>query len=164
MKHQLYCLDANVLIVPWQTYYAYDICPSYWDFLNTLGERNTVFIPDDVFGELKKAEDGLYQWVKSSKIPIMKKDVEVANCLIRINAANPIHKLLSDDAKNRSVADPWVIAHAMRHNACVVTKEIKIPLSQKRIKIPNVCENMQIPCINDFELGRNFGLTFTCST
>lgn len=35
-----YCLDANVLIQAWQKYYNPKFCPSYWDILNELGEKD----------------------------------------------------------------------------------------------------------------------------
>ena len=163
MRHSLYCLDANVLIVPWQTYYAPEFCPSYWDVLDQLGQEKRLFIPGEVFTELEKTEDDLLDWVKKSHVPIVKTDTEVLNCLRAMYAANPVHKLLSDATSYRSMADPFVVAHAMKANACVVTKETKIEASMKKIKIPNVCENMGVPWINDFQLGRHFDIKLACS-
>ena len=58
-------------------------------------------------------------------------------------AANPAHQTLVDNARSRSLADPWVIAHAMKEKAIVVTKEEKITATNTaKIKIPNVCENV----------------------
>ncbi len=69
-----------------------------------------------------------------------------------------------DNTKARSLADPWVIAHAINENATVVTKEEKVTaLSSTRIKIPNVCDNMGIRWINDFDFVHELGIHFTCS-
>lgn len=63
-----------------------------------------------------------------------------------------------------SRADPWVIAHAIDKNATVVTKEEKISVvSSKRIKIPNVCDNMGVRWINDFEFIEEIGVKFKCA-
>jgi len=62
------------------------------------------------------------------------------------------------------LADPWVIAHAMKENATVVTKENKITTSNSnKIKIPNVCENMGVPCIDDFMFIEELNIQFTCN-
>ena len=49
----------------------------------------------------------------------------VTQNLTKIYAANPVHQYLVDNTKQRSLADPWVIVHALNDNACVVTKEEK---------------------------------------
>lgn len=121
-----YCLDANVLIEAWQKYYSPVFCPEYWDVLDELGQQNIIFIPEQVFQEIIRTEDDLTSWLKNSNIPILGIDVEVTKCLREMYAANPLHKFLVDNTKARSLADPWVIAHAMKENATVVTKEEKV--------------------------------------
>jgi hypothetical protein len=80
-----------------------------------------------------------------------------------IFAANPTHQNLVDNTKNRSLADPWVIAHAINVNATVVTKEEKVTnISTLKIKIPNVCDNMGVPWINDFQLIEKLNILFSC--
>ena len=160
---QKYCLDANVLIQAWQKYYSPRFCPDYWNLLNDLGEKDKIFLPQNVFEEITKTEDDLANWLNDSKIPIKEIDGVVANCLKDIYAANPLHKYLVDNTKQRSLADPWVIAHALKENACVVTKEEKVTaLNTTRIKIPNVCENMGIRWINDFEFVEELNIQFSC--
>jgi len=52
----------------------------------------------------------------------------------------------------------------MKSNACVVTKESKVlSLNTNKVKIPNVCDNMGVRWINDFEFVRELGIKFTCS-
>ncbi|HRG07967.1 MAG TPA: DUF4411 family protein, partial [Cyclobacteriaceae bacterium] len=66
--------------------------------------------------------------------------------------------------KSRSLADPWVIAHAMKENATVVTKEEKITaVNTTKIKIPNVCDNMKVRWINDYKFVEELNIRFTCS-
>ena len=159
-----YCLDANVLIQAWQKYYSPNVCPSYWDTLNALGIENRIFMPEMVYEEITRTEDDLSEWLKSSNIPIRKIDENVTKCLQEIYLTNPIHKFLVDNTKARSLADPWVIAHAISEGAIVVTKEEKVTaLNSKKIKIPNVCDNMNISWMNDFQMIAELGIKFSCT-
>lgn len=158
-----YCLDANVLIMGWREYYAPSFFPGYWELLSDLGRDEIVFIPQAVADEITRTDDDLSNWLKKSNIPVHKVNSSVTECLRNLYLANPLHKHLVDNIKQRSLADPWLIAHAMSLGACVVTKENKeTAINTTRIKIPNVCENLGIRCINDFQLIRELGLQFSC--
>lgn len=166
----IYCLDANVLIQAWQKYYSPELCPDYWDILNKLGSERKIFIPEEVKNEIvvtedkEKTEDDLSKWLKRSTIPVHKLTEEVIKCWQTILQANPLHKLLVDNVKGRSLADPWVISHALKNNATVVTKESPIIAisAKKPVTIPNVCDNMGIRWIDDFSFIKELGLKFSC--
>ncbi len=163
MTDKKYCLDANVLIQAWQKYYSPRICPTYWDMLDYLGTQNIIFMPEMVYDEIVRTDDDLSKWLKTSKIPIKKIDEQVTKCLKDIYSADPNHKFLVDNTKARSLADPWVIAHALREKAVVVTKEEKVTaLNSTKIKIPNVCDKMNVTWINDFQLIEELGIKFNC--
>ncbi|HOZ68398.1 MAG TPA: DUF4411 family protein [Chitinophagaceae bacterium] len=157
-----YCLDANVLIKAWREYYSPKFCPDYWKVLNSLGEQDKIFLPHLVYEEIVRTEDDLTEWLKTSNLPIREITGNVTNCLQQIYAKDPLHKFLVDNTKQRSIADPWVIAHAMNENCCVVTRENKETSTTKRIKIPNVCDNMGVKWINDFGLIEELNIRFAC--
>ncbi len=157
-----YCLDANVLIQAWQKYYSPEICPDYWVVLNQLGLDEKIFICQEVFDEIVRTEDDLSTWLKASDIPVKKTSETVIGKLKEIYHT-PVHLKLVDNTKNRSLADPWVIAHAMDNNSVVVTKEEKVTQSNStKVKIPNVCDNMNVRWINDFEFVRELCFSFSC--
>lgn len=159
-----YCLDANVLIQAWQKYYNPRFCPDYWNILIELGKRDKIFIPELVYEEIIRTEDDLSKWLKASKITIKKITEPVTICLQKIYAADPLHRNLVDNINGRSLADPWVIAHSIHENSIVVTKEEKIiALNSKRIRIPNVCDNMGVRWINDFQFIDELDIRFNCS-
>ena len=161
---KVYCLDANVLIQAWQKYYSPKFCPSYWDVLNGLGSQGRIFLAEEVFNEITRTEDDLSEWLKASKIPVKNIDEKVTKCLQDIYAKDPTHKTLVDNTKARSLADPWVIAHAISDGAIVVTKEEKVTApNSNRIKIPNVCDNMGVTWINDFEFISALNIQFACT-
>lgn len=163
MNAALYCLDANVLIQAWQKYYHPDFCPDYWSILSELGRSGKIFIPEMVFNEITRTDDGLSGWLKKSDIPVTKINEPVTVCLQKIYSAHPAHKYLVDNTKARSLADPWIIAHALYLKATVVTKEEKVTaVNSTKVKIPNVCDHMGIRWINDFHFIRESGIKFTC--
>jgi len=163
LTSEIFCIDTNVLIEAWQKYYSPEICPDYWIILNQIGAQGRIFISEMVFDEIKKSEDDLYKWLKDSRIPIKKIDESVSKYLQDIYSKNDIHKYLVDNTKQRSLADPWVIAHAINEQATVVTKEEKVTaVNSRRIKIPDVCNNMGVRCINDFQLVRELNIKFSC--
>ena len=128
-----------------------------------MGIQEKIFIPELVYEEIIRTEDDLSAWLKKSDIAIREIDEQVTKCLQSIYSNNPLHKLLVDNIKSRSLADPWVIAHALNENATVVTKENKkTALNTKRIKIPNVCDNMGVRWINDFMLIDELQIEFSC--
>jgi hypothetical protein len=70
------------------------------------------------------------------------------------------HGRLVDSIKQRSIADPWVIAFAIAEDAIVVTKETPSGENSRRIKIPDVCNALNLPWMNDFEFAREVGIRF----
>ncbi len=158
-----YCLDSNVLIQAWQKYYSPKYCPTYWEVLNELGSEDKIFIPSMVYDEIVRTDDDLSDWLKTSKIKVKPITSDVTQILTTIYAANSNHKHLVDNKKGRSLADPWVIAHAIKESAIVVTKEEKVTaLNSKKIKIPNVCDNMGVDWITDYKMVEHLGLMFSC--
>lgn len=162
-RSNIYCLDANVLIQAWQKYYSPKLSPSYWELLDRLGAEGKLYLPQIVGDEISRTEDQLSKWLTNSRIEIRPPDEKVTQSLTAVFAANPLHVHLVDNIRQRSLADPWLIAHAIRDNACVVTKEERIiDTKSTRIRIPNVCDNMQVRCINDFTLLEELGVRFEC--
>lgn len=157
-----YCLDANVLIQAWQKYYSPVLCPDYWKILDELGSEGRIFICQEVYDEIVKTEDDLSLWLKGRNIPVRKANESVIGSLKEIYKT-PAHLKLVDNTKNRSMADPWVIAHAMENNSVVVTKEEKVTQANStKVKIPNVCDNVGVRWINDFEFVQELNFRFSC--
>jgi hypothetical protein len=152
-----YCLDANVFIQGWNDYYSMDLCPEYWEILDRLAQENRIFAPIEVKKEIEKTDDNLAKWLKARPYFFQEITIEVQENLRKIMAA---HSRLVDSIKQRSVADPWVIAFAMAEKAVVVTKESPSSTPTKRIKIPDVCHALNVPYLNDFDFAREVGIRF----
>lgn len=48
--------------------------------------------------------------------------------------------------------DSWLVAYAHVHKMTVVTLEVRAPQSRSSIKIPDVCKEFDIPCVNTFSM------------
>lgn len=158
----IYCLDTNVFIEAWNKYYHKDFFDDYWRKLDDLAIAEVVFATEEVKREIGKIDDALKEWLHERDYFFRKIDDKVQGCLEQV-FREPKHHRLVDSTKQRSIADPWVIAHAMAEGAVVVTKETFETNQTKRIKIPNVCEAMGIEWIDDFEMVRRLGMQFKVS-
>ena len=135
-----------------------DLCPQYWQVLNDLAKQGVIFSPIEVKREIEKIDDGLKGWIKDKPYFFKEITIEVQEHLRRIMAN---HGRLVDSIKQRSIADPWVIAFAIAENAVVVTKETPAGSISNRIKIPDVCIALNIPWMNDFDFAKEVGIRFT---
>lgn len=159
-----YCLDTNFFVEAWNKYYSPSFCAEYWVVLETLAHQRRVFIPQAVYDEIVKVDDDLSKWLKKGIIPRKPYSESVNQSLKEIYAKDERHLRLVDNTKGRSLADPWVIAHAIVEQATVVTKEEPVTdPGSSRIKIPNVCKAMGVRCINDFEFIREMNINFGCT-
>lgn len=153
-----YCLDSNVLIEPWNKYYSMALCPEYWEVLDELARNGTVFCTEEVRREIEKVDDELSKWVKARPYLFREASAEVQRSLRAILGR---FRRLVDTARDRSMADPWVIAHAQVEKAIVVTKEMPTPAGSKRIKIPDVCNQLGVPWMNEFQFLAAAGVRFS---
>jgi predicted nucleic acid-binding protein len=162
MTMKKYCLDTNAFIEPWSKYYRPAFAAPYWEVLDDLGKKGIVFCPDQVKREIDKTDDGLKEWLKIRNYFVREETIEVQKRVREILQKFP--HLISVGA-DRSMADPWVIAHAMVENAIVVSKEYITRENQKdtRIKIPDVCTYYKVPCINDYKFIEEVGIQFSVS-
>lgn len=155
-----YCLDTNVFIQAWNEYYAIDFFPDYWESLDQMAKNGVIFATEEVKMEIDATDDALKKWLTSRPYFFKAIDEKVQECLAEV-FKDPMNHRLVDSIRGRSKADPWVIAHALAEEAIVVTKEDFAPPETPRIKIPNVCYNLGIEWINDYDLIRRLGLNFT---
>ena len=153
-----YCLDTNVFVQAWNKYYSIHLCPDYWRVLDQLAEQGLIFCPVEVKRELEKTDDELSAWTKGRPYFFVEVTDQVNRNMRRIMRDFP---RLVDSTRGRSIADPWVIAHAMAEGAVVVTKEEPAGDQTRRIKIPDVCNALGVEWMNDFEFLNEIGVRFS---
>ncbi len=112
-----------------------------------------IFVIDEVVTELKRKDDGIYKWIYTRESMIVPIEADVQAYLVGIMAKYP---RLVDTKKNRSGCDPWVIALAEARGFSVVTAE-KPSGNLIKPKIPDVCSDQAVPCIDAVEFFRKQG-------
>ncbi len=152
-----YCIDTSSLVHAYQRSYPPDILPLLWDEkLDELIVTGQLVAPFDVLEELKQKHDELYEWAKDRQIMFIEID-DYQDKLSEIMAASP---RLVDTKKGKSGADPMVIALTESKNPGYTVVTEKSFGSDKSPRIPNVCRNRDIRCINVLQLLRDQSWSF----
>ena len=138
-----YSLDTSGILDAWTRHYPPDVFPTIWSHMDSAANAGTIFVIDEVVRELERKEDGIHKWVKQRPSMVVPIDGEIQRHVVEIMAK---YNRLVDTKKNRSGCDPWVIALAQTRGLTVVTGE-KASGSLLKPKIPDVCKDLQIPCL-----------------
>jgi len=121
--------------------------------MDIAAKKGEILVIDEVVLELKRKDDGIHTWIEAREAMIVPIDGEVQRHLLEIMNKYP---RLVDTRKNRSGCDPWVIALARARALTVVTGE-KSTGNLVKPKIPDVCRDLGIPCIEIVEFFRKQG-------
>lgn len=149
-----YSIDASAILDAWARYYPYDTFPSFWDRFKDLAESGTGVATELIEHELKRKDDGCYQWFKHNNLNDF--FIELSDSVqkaVTEMLRNPNYQRLVEDRKGTYGADPFVIALAKVKGLIVVTGE-KATKNIAKPKIPDVCEDMGIECVNIIDLMR----------
>ncbi|MCB0310298.1 MAG: DUF4411 family protein [Bdellovibrionales bacterium] len=153
----LYCLDTSILVESWWRLYPPDSFSSFWEKLEAGIVNNNLIAPEIVLEELSRQDDELFEWFKKEQrhqlfVPF---DADIQQ--VQADIINNFPRLTMQQ-KNRSLADPWVIALAQIKQCPVVSMEN--PGSDAKPKIPNVCNHLGIGHIDVVGLIRAMGWKF----
>ena len=156
----LYLLDANVLIDANRDYYPLDRVPQFWDWLAAMGRLGRVKVPVEIYEEIvlprPHKQDLLVDWLTTNK------DTLVLPCQVVPHLVATVTDLsyaqdLTDDEIEKIGRDPFLVAYAVGRTSerCIVTTEHSKP-SRKRAnrKLPDVCGDFNIRCIDTFRMTR----------
>lgn len=152
-----YILDANVFINSHQVHYGMDFCPAFWDWLIARNKAGRIFSIDRVCTELEACDDMLCTWAKEQGngffLPF---DQDASNQLARVVGWVEAQAQFRRSAKDAfsAGADMYLIAFALAHGHVIVTQEAPAPLSQKDVKIPDVCDGVGVKWIPLWDLFR----------
>jgi hypothetical protein len=156
-----YLLDANVFIEAANRYYATDICPGFWDWMEQAARDGRVISTQRVRDELLGREDDLAAWTEQQPASFfLNADAGVLPHLatlatwVRQQRYRPeaITEFLDS-------TDYYLIATAMSAGHEIVTHE-KPSDGQKRVKIPEPCIAHQVEFVNTFTMLRRLGARF----
>ncbi|MDH4129556.1 MAG: DUF4411 family protein [Spirochaetota bacterium] len=151
-----YCIDTSAIIDPWRNRFPPDIFPSIWQEIDNLIINNQLKAPREVYNELENQDDEILEWAKNHKNNLFIDLDEYEQSLV-IDILNKFPKLI-DYNKTKPDADPFIIALAKSKGYTVVTMER--PGSFEYPKIPFVCKDYNVRCINILEFIRELGWSF----
>ncbi|WP_458681968.1 DUF4411 family protein [Prescottella equi] len=151
-----YVIDTNALVYL-NMYTPEDIHPSIWRAVEKLIAEERAIIPRDVLDELGRVEDVLAPWAKGLAGFVQEADDADVGVVAEISESYP-----GWVSGTQNAADPWVIAHAARMDALIVTNErAKGPgAADHNLRIPNIAVKYDIECVTLNDLGRREGWRF----
>lgn len=157
-----YLLDADTLIQAKDEYYAFDLCPGFWDWLDQQNKAGMMYSVQAVKEELARGDDRLAQWAKDRDgVFFLPVDERTSGAMAAVSGWVQAGDF-RDDAKRVFLAgaDPWLIAHALAHNHIVVTHEVHVDGQRSKVKIPTVCRALNVQCMRTFEMLRGERVRF----
>jgi len=162
MPGVVYALDADVFITAWRQYYAPAFAPMFWETLIGSARDGHLLSIDRVRDELKRGNDDLWQWASGSFAPwfVSTDDSAIFGRYREIVTWVQLQNRFKDAAKAEfcDAADGWLVAYALNGGCTVVTQEAPNPDSKVRVKIPDVCAALNVPCVNTFQMLRKLGV------
>lgn len=159
----LYLVDSNFFIQAHRAYYPLDVVESFWHKISELARHKKFRSIDKVRKEIYEKsshEDELKIWCQANlpddfflstegAIGQYIKIVQWAKTMNKHYTQNAIDVFLETD-----LADPWLIAYALNKDITIVTYEKSEPKRKKQIKIPDVCNQFGVRCINTVDMLR----------
>lgn len=161
----MYLVDANIFIQAKNFYYAFEICPGFWDWLDQAVADDDVRSITKVYDELADGGDDLATWIKRRKgdgrfLGITDSQTQMTFAQI----ATAVHKGPWREAAKANFlakADPWLVAKAKVVGATVVTHEKADANALRRVPLPSICAQFGVHTIDTWALLRGratFGL------
>lgn len=159
-----YLLDANAFIQAKNTFYGFDFCPAYWDWLIAGNRDGRVFSIEKVRDELQGHDDHLAEWALARGSGFfLATDTAVLDAFTVITdwLRSPRYRqsAISDFLQE---TDFTLVAHALAHGHVVVTQEVPSN-GQRQVKIPDVCVGVGVRTTNLFGMLRTERARFILS-
>ncbi len=122
-----------------------------WKHIDALIEQQRIVTCSEIIEEVN--DDDLKKWFSGLQGVIIPIDNEIQENVRKVVTSNP---QLIDFQKLKSSGDAFLIATAMKYGLTVITEENK----KGEKKIPFVCRNLKVPCVDIWGLCEQEGWTF----
>jgi hypothetical protein len=142
----VYSIDTSALLHGWRRAYPQKRFPALWAKIEGLIHEGRLVASIEVFHELEKKDDELFEWAKAHKEALFRDiDDDVQAAVVHVMQTYP---KLVDTGKGKSGGDPFVIAQALVGNPPLVVITQEAGGSQGKPKIPFVCQAEGLTCID----------------
>ena len=143
-----FLLDTNCFIESAHRWHPTAVFPGFWDGILAQNQAGILFTIDMVAKEIRDSE--IENWLKLHPTFILPPEQKVLDMFSSLVNWVQKNKYFDTAEKNEfyGKADGWLVAYASVYQMTVVTQEERAKPGSHQIKIPNLCEEMKVECIN----------------
>lgn len=155
----MYLLDANVLIEAKNRYYAFDIAPGFWAWLDQAHQKSLACSIEAVRDELLDGNDELAGWARANTPFFRAIDQGTTRHFGALTswATSRDFTQAARASFTGNTADYLLVAYAREHQHTVVTHERSQPKARARVLIPDACLAMGVSTTDTFQMLRQTG-------
>lgn len=156
MTDEFYSFDTSAILNGRRDLFRPTVFQTLWAQIEDAIAAGQIRSVDEVQRELARRDDDARQWADAQTDLFVPLELPIQQSAKQILS---VHPRLVGQGGRRSAADPFVIALAMVRNGTVVTEETaRGNLTSPRI--PDVCADLGVPCLNLMEYIEAQGWTF----
>lgn len=144
-----YSIDSSALIHGWIRAYPPDNFAPVWKRMDVLIKKGELVASIEVLHDLKRKADDLYEWCLKREDMFIEIDEAVQHKMAEIMGK---YAKLVDTSTGKSGSDPFVIAIALTHNPQLTVVTEEKGGSERKPKMPYVCQRERIRCISLLDL------------
>lgn len=154
----MYTIDSNVLIEAKNRYYAFELAPGFWEWLDHHHRNRTLASIERIKSELTQGEDELTKWTVDHPEFFLPFDAPAVDALTDIAswATRDYDPRVASEFLH--AADSALVAYGAAHRHTIVTQEVSRSGSKKRIKIPDACASFNVRHMNSFAMLHDVGI------
>ncbi len=155
----MYLLDTNILIEAKNRYYAFDIAPGFWAWVDRAHNQGLACSIEAVRDEILAGGDELADWARSHAQFFRPLDQGTTQHFapLTIWAGSRNFAPAAIAAFTGTAADYLLVAYAKEHNHTLVTHERPDPNAKARILIPDACIALGVKYADTFKMLRDTG-------
>lgn len=156
-------LDANVLMEAARRYYAFDLAPTFWNWLSHPSHAATLASASVIKEEVVAGTGDLVTWAHGLPDSFWIPDDEASTSQLTnlaqwaTDPSRPFLPAAVDEFMDSG--DIRLVSVAAAHGHSVVTHETSDPNCRRRVKIPEACAAVGVTCVQPFEAFRALGMS-----
>lgn len=161
-----YLLDTNFFLDSCLRYYQNDFFPDFWKWIKYSTQTTSIIRTiKKVKEELNKKDDFISDFIKGLPKDFFIDEtryLEYYGKVIRTSQTMEFNQPAKEKFAEKSRADAWLLAVASSDSFIIVSNE-KMPdkKEKKNIKIPRMCNELNIRCIDIFDFIKEQNLEFS---
>lgn len=150
-----YLFDTNFFLDSHLRYYSHTFFNDFWELISYLSKKDNFKSIVKVKQELIIKDDWISGFIKNNlpkqffinETKYGESYIQIINYSQNLNVREIAKEKFADDKR----ADAWLIAVALKDGYTIVSNEKIVDIKEKKnIKIPRVCQDFQIECIDIF--------------